>query len=165
MVQRIITMETRDGWTIQGNADEVFAMTDYRNIAEDPGADAPIATPIEAKGTITKSQVILVIMQIIPALGAVIALMGFGEADWIVKLYRFLQSQPALPIIGAVAWVISTGWYWVRNKKRAIERAVMAALVSNKVGKVVGPVSPVVQAAIDEAVKAQCEQATDAGLK
>jgi hypothetical protein len=122
---------------------------------EFPDVPAAIATPIEAKGTITKSQVILVIMQIIPALGAVIALMGFGEASWINHLYRFLQTEPAIPIIGAAAWLISTVAYWIRNKKRAIERAVLAAVVSNKVGKVVGPISPAVQSAIDLAVASQ----------
>jgi hypothetical protein len=130
-------------------------VTDNRDNIIESLEPAPVAVPIEAKGTITKSQLIFVFAQIIAALGGVIAFMGLGDQVWIVKLYRFLQSAPAVPILGMLAWAGAGIALWFRNKRRAIERAVMAALVSNRVGKIVGPVSPAVQAAIDQAVKAQ----------
>lgn len=127
-------------------------MTDYLDEGTDEGT---VSTPIEARGTLTKTQVIFAIGQIVAALGGVIAFMGLGEQEWIVRLYRFFQSAPAVPLIGMLGWAISAGWLWIRNKRRAIERAVMAALVSDRIGKLTGPISPAVQAAIDEAVKAR----------
>lgn len=114
---------------------------------------APAASAqFEVTGTLLRGQIIMVIMQIVVALGALVTFLGLGETSWIVKTVRFLRSEDAVPVIGAVATAAAVIWSQVRARRQKIERIVTAALSDDRVARVTGPIHPAAQAKIDQAL-------------
>lgn len=121
----------------------------------EPAPEQPVAVPIVASGTLTKTQAIFIIMQVVAGLGGLIAFLGLGEKTWINQVYLFLSDNKAVPVIGLMSWILIGIVGWVRNKKRAIDRAVLAYMANNRVGQLKGPVHPAVAAAIEAALQAR----------
>lgn len=113
---------------------------------------APPAPPYEESGSLLKTQLIFGFSQLLAAAGAIIAFLGFGEATWVVRTYRFLNSHEATPVISVTLWALGGTILWFRAKRNKIKRAVMAALLPNRVAKLVGPVHPAIKEAIGQAL-------------
>lgn len=113
-------------------------------------ADLPAAAPIEVTGTLMRGQIILVVTQLVVALGALVTFLGLGETSWIVKTVRFLRSEDAVPVIGAAATVAAMIWSQIRARRQKIDRIVAAALADDRVARVTGPVHPAAQAKIEQ---------------
>jgi hypothetical protein len=116
---------------------------------------AQISTPIEVTGTLTRTQILFFMGQAIAAIGGAVTFLGFGEHTWIREAVRFLSANEAVPFLTAAAWAISGSALWWRARKKKIERAVFAYMVSNRVGKLTGKVDPAVAKAITAAMAAR----------
>lgn len=114
-----------------------------------------ISTPIVVTGSLTKAQALVYLAQAIAAMGGIVTLLGIGDISWVVRTMRFLHSNEAIPVLGGVAWAMSAIAFGWRARKKKIERAVLAYMVHNRVGKLEGKVAPAVAKAIEAATIAR----------
>lgn len=123
--------------------------------ADEPDEPPVQTVPMMIDGGLLRGQVFVVIGQVIGALGVLIGFMGYAEQSWIVKLYRFTQVEAAAPVLGLLATGITTIILMIRNRRKKIQRTVLAALAPDSVAQVTGKISAPIQLAIDDAIVAQ----------
>lgn len=111
------------------------------------------AAPVTVDGGLGKARAWFIFGQALAALGALISFLGLGEKTWVVHLYTFLRSEPAVPLVTFVIWVLGTFGLWWRAKGRQKTMALMAALLPNTFARVQGALHPTVQAAVQAAIK------------
>ena len=109
------------------------------------------APPVSVDGGLGKARAWFVFGQVLAAVGAVITFMGLGEQSWVVRLYSFLHSDKAIPLVGLVLWIGGGIGLWWRAKGRQKAMAFMASLLSDRWATVQGALHPAVQASVQAA--------------
>jgi hypothetical protein len=109
--------------------------------------------PVQVDGNINQAGIMTILLQVLAALGVLISFMGLSEQLWIVKLYRFLQSEPAIPVLTLIATAAVPVVAWIRARRRSVKMAFMGAMLPNRFAQVRGTLHPTVQAAVEAATE------------
>lgn len=103
---------------------------------------APITVPIDASGTELNAQIKTLLLQLIPAFGLLLSVLGFSDRYVIVRALRFLGSEPAIPIVSALASGIAVILALIRAKRRQRKLQTLALLPTTPNSIAIGPANP-----------------------
>jgi hypothetical protein len=101
-----------------------------------------VTVPIDATGSVTAVVARQLILQAVLVVGVLVGALGLSETSTIVKAVRFLQSESAVPLIGAIAALGSSIYLQIRAKRKhqALQTLSLLPSVPDTVAK--GPENP-----------------------
>lgn len=117
-----------------------------------PGEPAPVPTPIDASGTATAVIARQLLLQLVVVAGALVAALGLPETSVIAQVVRFLRSEAAVPLIGALAAPAASIYLMIRAKRKHRALQVVSSLPGVPDAVAIGPANP--PAAVERALEA-----------